>query len=255
MDSIKKHSIYVLLILLTYSCNTSKQMLVSQPVAINMQTQDTIPYKSISLQKGKICYLTTTSYDYVLPDMDIFKLRNSSDFIMSSSQSPLWGSASDSYQTDTVLLSQFLVRTALEKVSEKSLPGSEFIYYHAEEHERDKKNLDSIIETFNPDYIIILNKLEFRVNGNVFRGASIASSKYSTGDFDVTTTGPVFTHTGNILITYDALWNIKQLKDNQQTEIYQKGEVHANYFKNYNIIEHLLSTARQAGNDFLTLFK
>ncbi|RNC65175.1 hypothetical protein D7D25_08400 [Proteiniphilum sp. X52] len=243
------------MILFAYSCNTSRQMPVSQPVAINMQTQDTIPHKSISLQKGKICYLTTTSYDYVLPDMDIFELNSSSDFITSSSQSPLSGSASDSYQTDTVLRSQFLVRTALEKVAENSSLGSEFIYYHTKELKRDKKDLDSIIKSFNPDYIIILNKLEFRVNGNVFRNASIASSKYSTGDFYVTTSEPIFTYTGNILITYDALWNIKHLKDDQQTEISQKGEVHANFFKNYNIIEHLVSTARQAGNDFLTLLK
>ena len=103
-----------------------------------------------------------------------------------------------------------------------------------EEHESDKKSLDSIIETLNPEYIVTLNKLEFRVNGNVFEGASIASSSYSTGDFHVTSTGPVFTRTGNILITYDALWNIEHLKDNQQTEIVQKGEVHDDYYKNYN---------------------
>lgn len=64
-----------------------------------------------------------------------------------------------------------------------------------------------------------------------------------------------YLRTGNILITYDALWNIEHLKDNQQTEIVQKGEVHDDYYKNYNIIEHLQNTARQAGNDFLSLFK
>jgi len=255
MDSIEKHVIFALLILLAYSCDTSKKILVSQPVAINRQTHDTIPNQSISLQKGRVCYLSTTSYDYVLPGMDIFECKNSSDFIMSSSRSSLSGSASDSYQTDTVLQSQFLVRTALEKVAEKLLPGSEYICYHVEEHESDKKSLDSIIETLNPEYIVTLNKLEFRVNGNVFEGASIASSSYSTGDFHVTSTGPVFTRTGNILITYDALWNIEHLKDNQQTEIVQKGEVHDDFYKNYNIIEHLQNTARQAGNDFLSLFK
>lgn len=256
MDSIKKHLIYAFLLLLACSCVTSNEISMVQPVAIDMQTQDTIRGKGIALKKGKVCYLSTTSYGYVLPDNNVLELKNSSNFFTTSFHPALWGSSSLSYQADTVVNSQFLVKTALEKVAEKSLPGFEYIYFHAKEHESDKQHLDSMIETFDPNYIITLDKLEFRVTSNAFIGGATVMQKLSQGCGEtIISYNPIFTYAGKVSIAYDALWNIKRLKDNRQTVIDQKGEVISDYYRNYDIIRHLLYTAQQAGSDFLALLK
>lgn len=256
LNNIKMKQIvkYTLIAVFLYSCNTSKQMVTYHPVTIDMRTQDTISDKSISLEKGKICYVSGTSYDYVLPDMSIFKSKNSSDFITITPHTGLAGFASELYQTDTIIKSQYLTKTALETAAKKSLLGFEFIYFDVENYKNERSNIiESIGETYKPDFIISLDGLEFRISGNKKTSATVISSTYSEGDFTVTDTRPEFSNDGNILITYNAIWIIKYLNDNKQTKINQKGQVYSTYYKNYNLIEQLLQAARQAGNDFVSL--
>jgi len=157
-----KYSIYTFFVLILFSCGSSKPIMNSS-VAINTRTSDTISTKGIPLRKGTIYYIASTDYEYILPNgYDIFHHKHGG-ISAGGGRETTSGFSSSSYQTDTLIQSQFLVDKALSTAIEGSPPEVESMYNT--ERITDKEVITNVIQKYQPEYVISMDKLEFQLQG------------------------------------------------------------------------------------------
>lgn len=253
MNAHIKHILLILVIVLFYSCGVQKGITFTQMIAIDTNSKDTIPIEGISLHKGKSCFFITTLYDQPLPTLEIFNQENRYNFITPTQKSGLSGSYSDSYQTDTIIRNQLLVITAVKAAIKKKLSGCEFVYIDSEQFNKNNLSKEKILDTYHPEYLIELTKLEFHITGNLQRMAIVSSSSQHRAAFKSIRIRPHAHFNGNILISYDALWTIHYVREGVQKMVKQKGGLFSDYFTYYDLNDHIYKTARQAGMDFRSI--
>lgn len=242
-------TIHLLVVIIVFStCATRSKTIIT--VALDEQQGDTILPKSLPLQKGKICFVYTTSYGNELPMGCDFKKKSHADFTSMYPGKGLWGGTFSSGKADTTVTSNILVQSAVYEVARRLPVGMEFAILTKDDFLDKKGEYQELqlIEKYQPDIIITLTDLVFFINGD----ADVSGITQTHAEGDTYTIGVDMHYSGNIFIDYLAQWNITWVKDGNK-QINQKGQTHSVYRKDYDLPKELFSCAKQAGEDFASL--
>ena len=252
---VRKTVLYILLILIV-SCATKKHQLATIMTDVNSGKE--LSKRSIELERGKICYISTAKYESQPLDNNIFKDKNNSYFIFSNlSMTSFWGGASSSHKIDTIITNRLMDEIVLEEVIRNSPQGFEFQFVQQEEFANDSGELsiDLLYTKYKPNLIINLSQYSLKISGEANRGTSVVSSKpmmEMPGIYSSTTTHTNFY--GYILMDYTINWEIIQTMDNQISNIHQSGRFISKNSKRYDLREEIINSAQKAGREFSQLF-
>lgn len=242
---------YLLVVAIAFSCCATWPKTVVT-VALDKNQSDTILKETLPMQKGKVCFVYTTSYGDELPMGFDLKKKLYADFTSQNPGKGLWGGGTFfSGEADTTVTSTQLIQLAVYEVIRKLPQGMEFAILDKDEFTDNDGNFQKsqLIEKYQPDILITLTDLVFYVNGDV--DASGITQTHFEGN-DTYMTGTDMRYTGNIYINYQAQWDITWVKEGNR-QIEQKGQTRSVYGKTYDLPKELFSCAKQTGNDFASL--
>lgn len=246
---------HYLIIILLCSCTMKKHMIPA--TAFDMVTGDKIINKGISLKKGKVCYIYTTSYEGQLPDMGIFKnISNSNSIPTMLNADSFLGSASSSSKADTVINNDLIVQIALQETINNNLPGFQYQFVPNEEFidSTGKLNTDIIQKKYNPDIIINLTELSVKISGKTSKGTTVMVSQPMMeipGEYS--SVSPETNFSGNIFMDYTATWEVLNLKENKEKKIRQNGRYISGYNDKYSLYTEMIASAKKIGKEFSSL--
>ena len=225
--------------------------------AFDVATGAKITDKSVSLRKGKVCYIYTTSYEGTLPDMGIFKnITNSNSIPNMLKADSFVGAASSSSKADTIVNNDLIVQTALQETINNNLPGFQYQFVSNEEFTDSTGHLNITIiqKKYNPDFIINLTELSVKISGEANTGTSVMVSQPMMeipGEYS--SISPETSFSGNIFMDYTATWEVLNLRDSKKQKIRQNGRYISGYNNNYSLYTEMMASAKQIGKEFSSL--
>lgn len=249
MKRIVSYYIIMLLLLLVSACATKRSSLY--PIAVNTIGKDTISPGSIQLPKGKICFAYTTSYANDLPDMGVFKNKQSMNFVSRNHDNSYFGGGYSHAKADTIITNNYLVGNALYSAINNFIPGFEFMFVDQKDFTdpTGKLNTNLILEKYKPDIIINISGLSFYITGTPSTAAVVETRGGGSNEYSI---GTETYYSGKIFIQYNVLWDIS-VTGEKNKQISMKGETKSTYYKGYEIGIGLLGCSQQVGIDFVKL--
>ena len=243
-----------LLLFLCCACHSSKNTIICR--AVDMATLDSIAPKSYLLPEGQTLYMTTSSYDYIFPDMNILKKKKSADFVHLDRDLKLSGSSSSVAKVDTLIQSQYLVTSTLQTAYKKGDTRKGKVYIGSDEYRNPDNtlNIQQITNDYHPDVWIDLSAFSIQVSGERQSGGSAYNSPFVVMTNAAYESGGVYGNSsGNIIMRYTALWKITDTRTGAIKDIKLEGTVKRKLGQGFELIPSLNECAVQAGIDFSNL--
>lgn len=245
-------TLFLLVLIIICSCATNQNI---RPIAVDIQTNDTIAAKGLSLKKGKICFINSASY----------WLQSNKGFTKNSNGNYSMGQwfeknhTSTTYQTshmDTIISDEFVNLMALQEVIKHVMPVFSFqvVNFNEVKNQEGNLNLDVMINEYHTDIIIDLSSLLIHVAGgssDSYHTISALPPPNTSGEGLYNNSIYSEGSSNNIAMNYQSLWRIIVIEDNTTRELNLTGQT--KYDHKDNLQANLLACAKQAGKDLSAL--
>lgn len=245
----KKIFVFIVVVLSLFACRTSK----IASIAVDAQTQERILPASYAFPKGKVCFVSTTSYTPYIPDTEAIQ-KKSSSFVYAAKGVEISSLKSEEATLDTLVQNRFLTTTAIETALKKvKAPQSLCIPDYEYRDSCDNLEIRKVINDCHPDALINLKALSFQVSGKSKTMAYILSTIPNRA-YSIIPLFPKNELSGDVSITYSALWEVVRVSDMKIIKtIQQEGNHNSPYYNGFDLTEELTKCAGKVGMDFSKL--